>query len=93
MIGRPSPNVDEVWRRIEAHTGQTFRQIRGGEFTYTATSSYISLDRTRQNIPKAHSEKALAMVPLSDTVPLQDLRGPSYIYAVLMDRRIRGGDW
>ncbi len=93
MIGRPAPNVDEVWRRIEAHTGRTFRQIRGGEFTYTATSSYISPDRTHQNIPKAHFEKALAMVPLSDTVPLHDLRGPSYIYAVLMDRRIRGGNW
>ncbi len=93
MIGRSTPDIDEVWWRIDAHAGETFRQIRGGEFTYTATSSYISLDRTRQNIPKAHFEKALAVVPLSDTVPLQDLRGPSYIYAVLMERRIREGDW
>ncbi len=88
-----TPNTDEVWRRIEAHAGETFHQIRGGEFTYTATSSYISPDRTSQHIPKAHFERALAMVPLSDTVPLQNLRGPSYIYAVLMDPRIRRGDW
>ncbi len=93
MNRRSTPSIDEVWRRIEAHAGETFRQIRGGEFMYTATSSYISPDRTSQNIPKAHFEKALELVPLSDTVQLQDLRGPSYIYALLMDRRIRRGDW
>src|SRR5438067_304493 len=26
--------IDVVWRRIEAHAGETFRQVRGGEFTY-----------------------------------------------------------
>lgn len=84
MTRQATRDIDEVWGRIEAHAGETFRQIRGGEFTYTATSSYISPDRTSQHIPKAHFERALAMVQLTDTVPLQDLRGPSYIYAVLI---------
>jgi hypothetical protein len=50
-------------------------------------------DRTKQNIAKAHFAEALAYVPLRNTVPVQHLRGPSYIYAILMDERIRRHDW
>jgi hypothetical protein len=35
----------------------------------------------------------LRYVPLPNTVPVQHLRGPSYIYAILMDSRIRRTDW
>jgi hypothetical protein len=31
--------------------------------------------------------------PLPNTVPVQNLQGPSYLYAILMDSRIRDGDW
>jgi hypothetical protein len=33
------------------------------------------------------------LVPLTTTAPLQRLQGPSYLYAILMDDRIRHGDW
>jgi hypothetical protein len=36
---------------------------------------------------------APGLVPLENTVPVQHLRGPSYIYAILMDPRIRQDDW
>jgi len=45
-------------------------------------------DRTNVQISKAHFMEALEHYPLSNTVPLQKLRGPSYIYAILMDKRI-----
>jgi hypothetical protein len=32
-------------------------------------------------------------VPLSSTVEMNHLQGPSYIYAILMDSRIRRDDW
>ena len=38
-------------------------------------------------------EEAAALVPLANTVPVQHLRAPSYIYAILMDPRIRQSDW
>ena len=85
--------IDELWRRIVAHSGETFTQIRGGTFTYRMTNSAIIPDRTNQNIPKAHFKKALELVPLQDTTCVQHLRGPSYIYAILMDPRIRKGNW
>lgn len=85
--------LEAIWARIKACEGETFRQIRGGEFTYTVAGSAVIPDRTNQNIPRAHFEEATTLLPLSNTVPVQHLRGPSYIYAILMDSRIRGKDW
>jgi hypothetical protein len=87
------PSIDTIWQRISAHAGETFQQIRGGEFTYVGESSHIKPDRTNQQIPRGHFEEALGLVPLENAVPVQHLRGPSYIFAVLMDPRIRQGDW
>lgn len=87
-------SIDDVWDRIEIHSGETFYQIRGGEFTYIVDGGHIYLSRTQQRIPKSHFEKALAFVPLRNTGPLQEkFRGPSYIFAILMDDRIRQCDW
>jgi len=87
------PEEAAVWGRIVAHAGDTFTQIRGGEFSYEVGGSYLKLDRTNHSIPRKHFEEALALVPLANTVPVQHLRAPSYIYAILMDDRIRAGEW
>jgi hypothetical protein len=83
----------EVWNRIERHAGETFHQMRGGEFTYVIRSGSLVPDRTNRQIPRSNFEKAFESVPLRDTTPLQSLQGPSYIFAVLMDARIRNSDW
>lgn len=83
----------EIWDRIEKHAGEEFQQLRGGRFTYAVHSGYLTPSRTNQNIPISHFEKAAMLLPLENTVPVQHLRGPSYIYAILMDRRIRRNDW
>ena len=86
-------DIDEVWSRITTHAGEKFYQIRGGEFTYEVSGGHVHPDRTKQQIPKSHFEEALGYVPLENTIPVQHLRGPSYIYAILMDSRIRQSDW
>ena len=88
-----TPGTSVVWSRITAHEGEIFRQIRGGEFSYAVTGDYLQLDRTNQAIPRKHIEEALGLVPLNNTVPVQHLRAPSYIFAILMDDRVRGTDW
>ena len=77
-----------IWDRIEKHSGKEFKQIRGGKFTYEIRGNQVVPDRTNQNIPKSHFEKAFDLLPLENTVPIQNLRGPSYIFAILMDERI-----
>lgn len=86
-------NINSVWERIEENAGEVFRQIKGGEFTYVVANGHLIPDRTRQQIPRSHFEKALAFVPLSTTREIQNLRGPSYIFAVLMDPQIRKDEW
>lgn len=84
---------DTIWRRIKANQGHSFQQIRGREFTFEIVGQSIVLSTTNQNIPHVHLEEASRLLPLRNTVPVQHLRGPSYIYAILMDSRIRQQDW
>lgn len=86
-------NIQMVWPRIQAHAGDTVRQIRGGSFRYTIVDDHVVLDRTNQRVPRSQFAEALQIVPLPNTVPLQHLRAQSYIYAILMDPRVRRSDW
>jgi hypothetical protein len=86
-------SIASVWSRMEAHAGEVFEQVRGATFTYRVVAGHVVPDRTVQQIPKSHFAKALDLVPLSGPGEVQHLRGPSYIYAILMDPRIRQDDW
>lgn len=82
------PNIDAVWERICQHAGETFTQKQGGEFTYTCDGGMVRLDRTNHSISKSHFAKALERMPTDKPSTFQDLRGPSYIWAILTDPRI-----
>ncbi len=84
---------DVVWKRIKAHSGEEFFQIRGGKFTYQIKNEQVIPNRTNHQFSRSSFEEAFQLVPLPNTVPVQHLRGPSYIYAILMDERIRLGNW
>ena len=81
-------NIELIWERICRHEGETFRQIKGKEFTYTVNGNSIKLSTTNYNFAKSTFEKALAFLPLENTVPIQHLSAPSYLYAILTDSRI-----
>lgn len=84
-------NIELIWSRIEACEGSIFRQMRGKKFSYNITGNSIILS-TRSKSKKT-TEQALAFVPLYDTTPVQHLQAPSYIYAILIDSRIRRELW
>lgn len=84
-------NIDVIWERICKNEGETFRQIRGKEFTYSVNGNYITLSTTNYNVAKSTFEKALEFLPLENTVPIQHLQAPSYLYAILTDERICNG--
>jgi hypothetical protein len=85
----PHPSASATLAAIRAHQGELFHQKRGGEFRYRVDRSCLVPDRSNYPIPLKQIEMALDRAPFSSTTVLQDLRGPSYIYAVLMDARIR----
>jgi hypothetical protein len=82
--------TDRVWNRVLAHQGETFWQIRGGEFTYIVRGNAVYPDRTNRHMSRKNFDKALERMPFLNTVPLQDLQGPSYVFAIMTDPRITG---
>ena len=82
--------IEQTWQRIVENEGNVFTQIRGKQFTYTVVGKSIKLTTTNQLVAKSQFEKAVPFLPLSNTIPIHHLRAPSYIYAILTDKRIIG---
>ena len=84
--------IDVVWKRIIKSEGEIFHQLRGKPYTYEIAGDALIPLGINQNIYKTEFEKALEFLPLSNTTAVQHLRGPSYLYSILMDERIRLDD-
>lgn len=67
--------------------------VRGLTFIYKIAGGPIDVYFIHPLSPRSPSEQALELVPLENTVPLRNLRGPSYTHAILIYARIRKGDW
>jgi hypothetical protein len=78
----------QIWRAIETHEGETFRQLRGQEFTYRIESGCVWPSTTNRNLSKAQFRKAWERMPLAGPGAIQDLQGPSYVFAIVTDPRI-----
>jgi hypothetical protein len=88
-------NIKTIWERILAHAGQLFHTKNGIPFTYHQGGNQIKLQNTNRNIPMSDVGKVLPYLPLPSTTVAQRLgvQGPAYLYAILMDPRIRQNDW
>jgi hypothetical protein len=90
---RPSHDFDDVWEQIRNQQGDVFRTKTGLQFTYQlAGNTAVCIRRGEQEInrqlPRGDFEKAWQRMPLSSTRELQDLQGPSYLFAILTDPRV-----
>lgn len=85
-------SIDALWARIRAHAGARFRQIRGKPFACPTQGAPLVPVGINQNTPRGQFEKVIQQLPLESTVPVQCLRGSSEIFAMLMERCVRGAD-
>jgi hypothetical protein len=84
----------EVWTRIIGHEGETFYTKKHLPFSYRIDGDYFLPSRTKYKVRKSDFEKAYAKVPFDGPGKVNwTVRGPSYIWAVLHDQRIRQNDW
>lgn len=90
-------DVDRVWERIRANAGQQFPTKTGKPFTYVVPGAYLRVTRDGKQINRSLSRtnfaKAALAMPADGPGELVERQGPSYTWAILMDPRVRGGDW
>lgn len=83
----------EVWDRIRGSEGQGFQTVRGLDFTYRLErDSVLRILRGQheidQQITRGEVEKAWSRRPVASRKDLDDLRGSSYLFGIVTDRRI-----
>jgi hypothetical protein len=88
-----SYSMEDVWSRIRSHEGEEFALVRGDIFRYEMFDNYLRPVGRVRHLSKSTFAKALPRVPLQNTTDVSDLQGPSYVFAILTDKRIRRGDW
>lgn len=86
--GRHMAEFDDTWQRIVALSGETFHQRRGKAFTYAVSGNSLKPSTTNRQLPRSHFGRAFARGPLDGPGQLQDLQGPSFLFAILTDPRI-----
>jgi hypothetical protein len=93
----PESSTEAVWRRIEGHHGEEFKTATGLPFTYELEGSGIWFFRNGRRINRKLSrsqvDKAVARCPLKSTTEIKDLMDYPYLFALLMDPRIRRQAW
>lgn len=82
----------EIWRQIVALEGQPFRQKAGKPFSYRVRGNAIVPSTTTRLLSRSQFAQAYERLPVAGPGQLSDLQGPSYLYAILTDPRIFGGD-
>ncbi len=93
-VRRETPVADNsfttIWTRIQSHEGESFKTARGLKFTYKMSDDAFYPSRTRYRISKSEFQKAYEMMPVGGPGEISlVVRGPSYVWAVLNDPRIR----
>ena len=79
-----------IWQRVQDLSGQTFTTVSGRQFSYHAHGHDVDMNTTNRTLPRSDFQKAFDRFPVSGPGALHDLQGPSYIYSILMDPRVRG---
>ena len=92
---RDMVTLDAIWRRILLHEGSAFRTKDDEIFTFKIDGEVIVVDRpSSPRIGKTQFGLALPLVPIEGPGEIHNLVfGPSYVWAVLHDDRIRGRDY
>ncbi len=85
---------DVIWKRIRSYEGEKYSTKRGIEFTYVIEGERLCPSRTVYWIAKNDFKKVYRKIPIEGPSAISnDVRGPSYVWAILHDKRISQGEW
>ena len=81
--------MEPIWEKIKKYEGEVFYTVSGLEFTYKVVDEKIIHTRSKVAISKNDFEKAIVLNPQKPSDLHNTVIGPSYIYAIISDSRIR----
>ena len=80
----------ETWNKILLNEGELFHTKTRKEFRYKIDGNNVVPDRTDYPLHISNFEKAYKMMPISGPGEISnDVRGSSYVWAILNDKRIK----
>ena len=90
--------ADRAWERIVEHQGQEFHTKTGLPFAYkiegdSAVWFFRDGRRINKRLSRIDVEKAIQKCPLEKVTDISVCFDPTYLFALLMDSRIRRNDW
>jgi hypothetical protein len=90
-------DFDAVRDRVRRCAGQTFTTSTGLPFTYRVPGDFLRVSRDGREINRSLSRtnfaKAAAAMPVARPSDIKESQGSAYTWAILMDKRVRQGDW
>lgn len=83
-------NIETIWNNIKSNEGETFRTIRGVEYTYVVVEDYILINNDKKRRITKDSIKTAITInnPSSSKIQKQGILGPSYVWGIITDKRI-----
>ncbi|TCN40506.1 hypothetical protein EV644_106435 [Kribbella orskensis] len=91
---RRAPSGAAIIRGPANLAGSVHRSLRPGlAFTYDVPGNYLRPSRTVRHLSKTNFARALEAMPAVGPGAIPARQGSSYTWAILMDDRIRSGDW
>ncbi len=81
-------SFDTVWHRIVTLQGRDVLPEEGQSFRNGMSGNSVVPSTTNRQLPRSHFARAYERSPIDGPGQLQDLQGPSYLYAILTDARV-----
>ena len=90
----PKPSFNIVWDRIVKHQGEIFFTITHLPFSYTIKDDGLYPNRTDFRLSKGNFAKAYNIIPIKGPGVINNtVMGPSYVWGIFNDNRVRQKDW
>ena len=79
---------EAVWQKIGSLEGAAFRSVKGVEFTYRFSRTYVVVSAGNQSIPRTFFEKVFRRLQDGNAYTAPPLQGQTFILWILTDPRL-----
>lgn len=81
--------MSKIWEKVVQHQGEIFQTVTGLEFTYRVSGEKVIHTRSKATLSKRDFETAVIINPQKAFDLHNSVTGPSYVYAIITDDRIK----